>query len=415
MTTLSNFAKNLAMESGIGRLMDDLGHSIRQADQIMLGGGNPAAIPAVQACFQERLQELASDGSRLGRLLGDYDPPQGNVEFLTAISDLLRKQFKWSVGPENVALTQGSQSAFFALFNIYGGTYSGGQKKRILFPLAPEYIGYCDMGLESGLFTANRPQIDHLDEHIFKYRVDFEHLQLDDSIGAICVSRPTNPTGNVLTDQEVSHLSRLAAERGIPLMLDNAYGMPFPGVVFTEARPIYDDHVIVCMSLSKLGLPATRTGIVVANPQVIRMISHVNAVINLAPSGVGAAIALDLVRSGRILDLSRDVIRPYYLERQQFAVDCLHRTMKGLNYRIHKPEGAFFLWLWLPDLSITTLELYQRLKQRGVIVVPGEYFFPGMDEPWDHKHQCLRINYAQPADKVEKGFQRIADEIKACC
>lgn len=37
----------------------------------------------------------------------------------------------------------------------------------------------------------------------FKYHVDFEHLTIGDDIGAICVSRPTNPTGNVITDDEV--------------------------------------------------------------------------------------------------------------------------------------------------------------------------------------------------------------------
>ncbi len=412
MTEYSRFAQILAVESGIERLMDDLGRSIRQEGQIMLGGGNPAHIPAVQDFFEQRIATLTQQGL-LGGVLGDYDPPQGNTEFIKAISVLLRQQFGWSVGPENVALTHGSQFAFFSLFNIFGGTYGNGQQKKILFPLAPEYIGYCDMGLEPGLFVANKPQITCLDEHVFKYHVDFEHLSLDDSIGAICVSRPTNPTGNVLTDEEVGHLSALTAEHGIPLLLDNAYGMPFPGIVFTDAQPIYQDHVVVCMSLSKLGLPAVRTGIVVANPEVIRMISHINAVVSLAPGGLGAALALELVQSGRILDLSRDTIQPFYLERQRFAVDCLHQVMSGLNYHLHKPEGAFFLWLWLPDLPIPTLELYQRLKQHGVIVVPGEYFFPGMNEPWPHRHQCLRINYAQPADKVEAGLKRIAAEIRA--
>ena len=414
MAELTKFAQNLAVESGIGRLMDDLGRAIRQDGQIMLGGGNPARIPEVQACFQDRLIELTRDGQQLGRILGDYDPPQGNAAFIHAISQLLRDQFGWPIGPEHVALTHGSQSAFFALFNMFGGTCAHGRKKRILFPLAPEYIGYCDMGLEPDIFTANRPQIEYGQGHFFKYHVDFETLPLDDSIGAICVSRPTNPTGNVLTDREVAQLSRLAAERDIPLVLDNAYGMPFPGVVFTDARPIYDDHVVLCMSLSKLGLPALRTGIVVARPEIIRMISHINAVVSLAPGGLGAAIVLDLVQSGQILKLSQEVIKPYYLERQQFALNCLQEVMQGLNYYVHQPEGAFFLWVWLPDLSITSLELYERLKKRGVIVVPGEYFFPGMEEPWPHKHQCLRINYAQPADKIEKGFQVIAQEIKAC-
>ena len=45
-------------------------------------------------------------------------------------------------------------------------------------------------------------------------------------IGAICCSRPTNPTGNVLTDGEMARLDTLAQEHGIPLIIDNAYGIP---------------------------------------------------------------------------------------------------------------------------------------------------------------------------------------------
>ena len=49
-----------------------------------------------------------------------------------------------------------------------------------------------------------------------------------------------------------------------------------------------------------------------------------------------------------------------------------------------KPEGAIFLWLWFKDLPITTEQLYQRLKARGVLMVPGHNFFPGLDKPWPH-------------------------------
>ena len=63
----------------------------------------------------------------------------------------------------------------------------------------------------------------------FKYHIDFNELTVDDSIGAICASRPTNPTGNVLTDQEIRHLDELARHHGIPLIIDNAYGNAVPG------------------------------------------------------------------------------------------------------------------------------------------------------------------------------------------
>ncbi len=341
-----------------------------------------------------------------------YDPPQGNRQFIEAVADLLGREFGWQIGPENIALTSGSQSAFFILFNVFAGSFEAGGDKKILLPLAPEYIGYADVGLSEDLFISSRPRIEYMGEHIFKYHIDFDRLEISDRIGAICVSRPTNPTGNVLTDGEIERLSGLAGARDIPLIIDNAYGTPFPNIIFTQAKPIWNRRTIVCMSLSKLGLPSTRTGIVIANEDVIELVSKINAVLNLSPPGLGAAIATSLVRSGEILRLSRDVIRPFYQKKAILAVERLCEQLEGIDFYIHKPEGAFFLWLWLKDLPVTTEELYRRLKSRKVLVVPGCYFFPGLQEDWQHKHQCIRISYARDEKTVAAGLKIIAEEVK---
>jgi valine--pyruvate aminotransferase len=410
---LSKFGKKIAATSGIGQLMDDLGMALAESrDVLMLGGGNPAHIPDVQRYFRDSMQELLLDHGKFERTIGNYDPPQGNKEFIEAVAALLRREFGWSVSANNIALTTGSQSAFFILFNIFAGDFDDGTRKKILFPLAPEYIGYCDVGLTKDLFTANRPEISHLDEHIFKYHIDFDSINITDEIGAICVSRPTNPTGNVLTDSELQKLSELACANDVPLIVDNAYGAPFPNIIFTEVKPLWNENTILCMSLSKFGLPALRTGIVVASEQIISMISQVNAVMNLAPSSMGAAIVTSLVRTGEIIRLSRDVIKPFYQKKAQAALRQVLKELDGVDFHVHAPEGAFFLWLWFPNLPISNKELYERLKQRKVLVVPGHYFFPGLKESWQHKNECIRINYAQDEQIVTAGIKIIAEEIR---
>jgi valine--pyruvate aminotransferase len=94
------------------------------------------------------------------------------------------------------------------------------------------------------------------------------------------------------------------------------------------------------------------------------------------------------------------------------AVDWFKKALKGISYRIHKPEGAIFLWLWFEGLPITSQELYERLKQRGVLVVPGQNFFPGMRDDWRHQQECIRVSYAQDGETVQKGIKIIAEEVK---
>ncbi len=409
----SRFGQYLTQGAGIVQLMEDLGDAVSAPGKVrMLGGGNPAVIPDMQDYFRNAMQALLDDGGRFDAAVGNYDSPDGDIRFREALAGLLRRNYGWDIDGRNIAVTNGSQSTFFVLFNLFSGAYDDGGERKILLPLTPEYIGYSDAGLGREIFTANRPSIEHLPDRLFKYHVDFSTLTVDDSIGALCVSRPTNPTGNVLTDDEVDALRAACRARGIPLILDCAYGTPFPNIIFGEAKPVYGDDIILCMSLSKLGLPGVRTGIVVADEPVIRAICAANAILSLAPGSFGPALMHDAVVSGDIIRLSDDVVRPFYQRRALDTVAIMHEAFDGLPYRIHQPEGAIFLWLWLEGLPITSDELYRRLKARGVYVIAGEHFFPGLADDWPHRHECLRISYAGDPASVREGIAAIAEEAR---
>ena len=411
----SDFGKRFAGEIGIGELMDDLGDAlVADPAPLMLGGGNPAHVPEVQAVFKKRMEDILSKHGEFERVIGNYDTPQGSKAFIGALAELFRGEFGWDIVPENIVLTNGSQNAFFSLFNLFAGKFDGAISKQILLPLAPEYIGYSEVGLEPDFFRSARPDIEILNDRLFKYRVDFDQLKVDDRVGAVCFSRPTNPTGNVVTDQEVSRLRDLANAQGVPLIIDNAYGTPFPNIIFSEAQPVWDENIILSLSLSKFGLPSLRTGIVIARKEIIRVVSRMTSVLSLAPGSLGPALAYDLVKSGEITRVSAETIQPFYRKKADGAVEQLRQEIgDDIPMRIHKPEGALFLWLWFEGLSISSRELYQRLKQKGVLVVSGHYFFPGMEQDnWSHKDECIRVTYAQHDEVVKKGITLIADEIK---
>ena len=408
----SLFGQRFTKFSGITQLMHDLNEGIRSGDDvIMLGGGNPAQIPEMLARFNSEAQQLLSSGD-LVAAMSNYDGPQGKNSFTTALATLLNKTYGWELTDKNIALTNGSQNAFFYLFNLFAGDFAGNKKKKVLFPLAPEYIGYTDTALSDDFFETVKPKIELLDDGLFKYHVDFDNLHITDDIGLICVSRPTNPTGNVLTDEEMQRLDTLARQHNIPLLIDNAYGTPFPNIIFEPVEPIYNDNTILCMSLSKLGLPGTRCGIVIGNEEVISAISNLSGIINLAPGSLGPMLAQNLVESGDIISLSEDVIKPYYYAKAQQAVTWLQDSITDERFRIHKPEGAIFLWLWFKDLPISSQELYERLKTRGVLIVSGHHFFPGLDEEWRHTDECIRMNYSQPDDAVQRGIKIISEEVQ---
>lgn len=436
----SKFGQKFTQTTGISQLMDDLGDALKSDKPVnMLGGGNPARIDAVNDVFSETYKALGTDNdtgeanSSALISMANYSNPQGDAAFIDALVDFFNRHYDWNLSADNIALTNGSQNAFFYLFNLFGGAFSDNKldehnseeqtvDKSILLPLAPEYIGYSDVHIDGQHFMSVLPHIDEVshdgEEGFFKYRVDFEALEnlpalKDGRIGAICCSRPTNPTGNVLTDEEMDHLAEIAKRYDVPLIIDNAYGMPFPNIIYSDVQLSWDDNTILCFSLSKIGLPGVRTGVIVAAPEVIAAVSAMNAVVNLAPTRFGAAIAKPLVENDRIKQLSDNDIKPFYQQQAKLAVRLLKEALGDYPLMIHKPEGAIFLWLWFKDLPITTLELYERLKEKGTLIVPSQFFFPGVDvNDYQHAHECIRMSIAADEDTLEKGIAVIGEVVR---
>lgn len=409
----SDFGARYARRTAAAELMLDLADATSAPPPVfMLGGGNPARIPEVEAVYRRRLMEIAADPAQFGRFAGQYSDPAGDPAFREAVAGALSAQYGWRVERRNVALTSGSQLAFFFLFNWLAGPRPGGVQRRLLLPLAPEYIGYADLGIADGMLHSHPARIERGDDGFFKYRLDTDGLRVPDDVAAICVSRPTNPSGNVLSIAELRHLDTLARARGVPLIIDAAYGVPFPGLQFADAEAYWNDNVILCLSLSKLGLPGARTGIVVADPAVTEALTAFNATAALAPAGTAATIVEPLLASGELAQLCREIVRPYYQARCHEAIEQLRAACGDLPLEIHRPEGAFFLWLWFPGLPISSAELYRRLKARGVYVISGHHFFPGLEADWPHRDECLRINYSQAPASVAAGIEILADELR---
>lgn len=395
--------------------MEELGRALSSdPDMRMLGGGNPAAIPEMQTLWREQWRHLVEhEPDRLDRALVNYDPPGGNPAFRRAMAAFLQRECGWTCREENIVVMPGGQAAFFDLFTLLAG-HDG--RRKILFPIAPEYIGYANQALHPDAFISIPGALEELPGHTFKYHIDFDRLRaaLTPEIAAICLSCPTNPTGNVVGEREIQQLRELAAERGIPLILDQAYGMPFPGAIFTDWTPVWDENLIVSISLSKLGLPGTRTSVIVASERITSALANMNAVLALANGNIGQALLLPLLEGDRLPRAVREIIRPFYENKSRLANQVLRSALGDrAPYALHKSEGAFFLWLWLKQCPVSAEELYRRLKRRKVLVVPGHYFFFGLQEPWAHEHECLRITFSQPEAVVREGLEILADEVAA--
>jgi valine--pyruvate aminotransferase len=409
---LTQIGAQMSNLTGVRAIMKDIIETLRAgAGQqfINLSAGNPLILPEVEQLWRDCTAQLLAS-PEYGEVVCRYGSSQGYAPLVEAIANDFNKRYGLNLTDRNILITPGSQTLYFYAVNSYGGYTPSGELKQIVLPLSPDYTGYGGLSLVPKALTAYKPTLD-IDEaaHRFKYRPDFSQLSISENTGCILFSRPCNPTGNVLTEDEVKKIAALAAPYNLPVLIDSAYAPPFPALNFTEMTPVFGDNILHCMSLSKAGLPGERVGIAIGDEKWIEVLECFQANIGLHSSRYGQAIAALAINSGALVEISHTVIRPFYQNKFTVLETSLEQAMpKDLPWFLHRGEGAIFAWLWLKDLPMSDWEFYQLVKQVGVIIVPGNSFFPGLEEEWSHKHQCFRISLTGTDEEITTAMQRLA-------
>ena len=412
--SLSAWGEKIAGPSAIVDLMEDLGAALNNnPDLLFLGGGNPAQIPAVQAIFKRHWQALGEDTGAINKVCGVYQSPQGDEQLLAQLLELFKQQ-GLDIAANSLAIISGSQNALFLLFNLLAGKDDSGQVRKILLPMVPVYLGYADQSLAAESFISCLPQINVTAPHRFSYQLNFAALDnISAPLGVLCVSSPTNPSGNVLSLEDLQQLNAWAKVRQIPLIIDRAYGSPFPALEYPPQPLFFDDNTIQVWSLSKLGLPGLRTAVVLARPEIIALLVKANTILNLANNNPGPALMERLIRSGDLSQITQNLLPSFYRQQRDTLVHLLDEALAGLNYFICEPKGAFFIWLWLPDIPISSYALYELLKQQGVLLMAGEGFFFEWQHSWPHARQCLRLTYCQNKEVLAQAVAILAAQVRS--
>lgn len=409
---LTQFGDQMSHLTGVRAIMKDIIETLRAGagkEFINLSAGNPVILPEVEQLWRRCTADLLA-GPEYGQVVCRYGSSQGYEPLIEAIVQDFNRRYGLSLTERNILITPGSQALYFFAANAFGGYDSNRQLKEIVLPLSPDYTGYGGVTLFPEALKAYKPTLD-IDPsgHRFKYRPDFDCFEVNESTGFVLFSRPCNPTGNVMTDEEVIKIADLAAARQIPVFVDSAYASPFPALNFTEMTPLFGRTLVHCISLSKAGLPGERLGVAIAEESIIQVLECFQTNLCIHSSRYGQAIAARAIASGELAQISEQVIRPYY--QQKFAVleTTLAEAMpQAVPWYLHRGEGSIFAWLWFDELPITDWELYQRLKQYGVIVVPGSPFFPGLREDWPHMRQCIRISLTASDGEIVTALRQLA-------
>ncbi|MBD0693639.1 valine--pyruvate transaminase [Streptomyces sp. CBMA123] len=416
---LSLIGSKMATLSGLRSIMEDIATSTASgpADWLNLGIGNPASLPEAIAEWRSLTEEaLAEDFASASCL---YGPSRGSAALVEAITEYFNTRYGWSLTARNVAVGPGSQMLCFtaaALFAGPGPAGTGGTK--VVLPMSPDYTGYQGLCLHpDGVVGVPATPVPE-GPHRFRYAFDFAALEAQPDTGMLLLSSPGNPTGRAVDAAELDALVDHARRRDVPLLLDHAYGEPFPRIAPTLTPPPFDDHVINCFTLSKAGLPGERIAFAIgAERWITPMVSFLANSALHAPQLQQSVVARALT-SGRLDRLVSDTLSPFYQERRRLAEKLFEEALpESVPWRLHSGDGGMFCWLWIDDDRFDDTVLYEHLKQHKVFIVPGRHFFPTTPgtPTAPHHTRCFRVSLSPTLDTLTEGITRIAATLRTLC
>ena len=222
-----------------------------------------------------------------------------------------------------------------------------------------------------------------------------------DSVGAL-VASPANPTGTVLSADELAALSQTLHARGGHLVVDEiyhglTYGLDAPSVLQV------DDNAFVLNSFSKyFGMTGWRLGWLVAPPSAVPDLEKLAQNLYISASSIAqhAALACFSEESMAIFEQRRDAFR----QRRDFLLPAL----RELGFRIEvEPQGAFYLYA---DVSAFTDDAQAFCAH--FLETEHVAFTPGLDFGFHRANQHVRLAYTQEVPRLQEAVARIARGLK---
>ncbi|MFT0801933.1 valine--pyruvate transaminase [Bacillus swezeyi] len=415
---LSNIGRKMNEKTGVRAVMGDIQEVLAGGERqyINLSAGNPMILPEVSSMWKSALASLLED-EHFPSIISQYGSSYGTDELIQSVVRFFSERYQFDIQKENVLITAGSQQLFFLAVNSFCGAGSDSMMKKALIPMLPDYSGYSGVALERGIIEGIPPIISILDDHTFRYEPNregfLERMRTDPHIGAVILSRPNNPCGNILSAENVLLISDACRKANVPLLIDSAYAPPFPAINFIDMEPVFNDQIIHCMSLSKAGLPGERIGIAIGPARYIQAMEAFQSNTAIHSSRLGQYMAASVLDDGRLAAVSQNEVRAYYRNKFMLLKETLHCAMpKDIKWYLHKGEGSLFGWLWLEDFPAADAELYEQLKANGVIIVPGSSFFHHEIGHMPHAHQCIRISLTAADEDIKRGIDILAGVVK---
>jgi len=361
---------------------------IRELFDLAAGREDVISLGIGQPDFDTPQPAIEGNVDALKKNITHYAPTRGIPALLEQI-ERKAKQFNkidlnWK---ENIIVTNGGSQALSLAF---ASLFNPGDE---LILSSPNFISYFYLTVFFGvkLIEIRRKDDFSLDLNTIKQKVNAKTK-------AILINSPNNPTGHVMSREELYELIEIIKKNDLYLISDEVYeNYTYDGSKHISPASIEGmfERTITLNAMSKLfSATGFRLGYVIAKKQIIDLMENyhqytVAGTNHPAQYGFLEALKMDIAFFNNILKS--------FDERRLFT----YKRLEEIGFDVIKPKGAFYIMPSIKNFNLDGESFSKKLmKDYGVAVVPGKTF-------GSYSENMIRISYATEYQKLEEAMDRI--------
>ena len=321
-----------------------------------------------------------------------YTPTLGLPELREAISEHYQREYQIHIDVEQIIITPGSAIALQLVLTLM---VSNGDQVVIPDPAYPSTHNLVK------LLGGSVIQIPVTEASSWQLNLELLQEFWDDSINAVLIASPSNPTGTIIDDRELTKIADFCLEKGVFLLVDEIYH----GLVYSQV-PIsavgLNENTFVINSFSKFyGMTGWRVGWIVAPKNYLSDLNKLAQHTYLAAPTLGqhAALAAFDQATQKILVERREEFR----KRRDYLIDALQSL--GFGIRV-KPQGAFYIYADSSAFSNDSYEFSCKVLNEKYVA-----FTPGVDFGVAGAKEHVRFAYTTNLKNLKIGIERLASFI----
>jgi len=324
--------------------------------------------------------------------LTKYTPSTGIAPLKQAISDYYQQRYGVGISPERVIVTNGASAGLLMVFSLL---VEAGHNVLMTDP------GYPCNKQFLRLIEANAKLINVDNDTNFQLDPQLVARHWDEQSVAALVASPANPTGTMLSRQQLAELAAAVKQQHGVLVVDELYhGLTYDDDAHSVLE--VDDSAYVINSFSKyFGMTGWRLGWLIVPNDAVEAIERLAQNLYISPPTIAQHAALAAFDPQTINELES--------RRWQFKVrrDVLAKGLEALGFVIAaQPKGAFYLYVNASKFTDDSFKFcWSLLEQDGLLVTPG------IDFGRNDSHHMIRFSYTTSLENIERALARLAKRL----